>query len=363
MNRIKANKRVSNNFSFWGITLFSLLLTSNNLFAHGTQHRNADQAADVLNCFNNENLDGTPFFNLASGNYWNNENQAHSTAEAMTDCDSMNWYWGDPNILTSTIDANLSFDNPQVLTVTSAVDGTNFLIKSGGTAGTSWATETMDTNTHAAWAITSNGRVKIAFSTDDAVFTMDDGTQSVGPVFWMKEKDVDGNDTSNYEHLPTVYSVLVTNIADCNGTICNSTPSASEMDLTAGTPIPFSKLKGSATSSATSVSSETIDAKFVGWDGSPANLVSTTESAGFSSNLGDILVMDALGDSGVAANEFIVYQTKALQPDGSTVDYQRTYVQDNNVFVFVEATPTSGALNAQPGTYTASIKMTVVSVN
>jgi hypothetical protein len=243
------------------------------------------------------------------------------------------------------------------------VDGTNFLIKSGGTAGTSWATETMDTNTHAAWAITSNGRVKIAFSTDDAVFTMDDGTQSVGPVFWMKEKDVDGNDTSNYEHLPTVYSVLVTNIADCNGTICNSTPSASEMDLTAGTPIPFSKLKGSATSSATSVSSETIDAKFVGWDGSPANLVSTTESAGFSSNLGDILVMDALGDSGVAANEFIVYQTKALQPDGSTVDYQRTYVQDNNVFVFVEATPTSGALNAQPGTYTASIKMTVVSVN
>jgi len=73
--------------------------------------------------------------------------------------------------------------------------------------------------------------------------------------------------------------------------------------------------------------------------------------------------MDALGDSGVAANEFIVYQTKALQPDGSTVDYQRTYVQDNNVFVFVEATPTSGALNAQPGTYTASIKMTVVSVN
>jgi len=362
---LKLNKIVNPIFFYWLIFFFSLL-TSNNLFAHGSQHRSADRT-HVPNCFTNENLDGTPFFALNTYGYWNNENQKHSTAEAIADCNSMaGWgYWGDPNTLTSVIDANLSFENPQVLTVTSAVDGTGFLMQSGGTTGTTWTDQPIDTNTHAAWAIESNGRIKISFSTDDAAFTMDDGTQSAGPVFWMKERDTGGNDTNNYESLPTTYSVLVTNISDCNGTICNSTPSTSEMDLTAGTPIPFSKLKGSAASStATTVTTANINAKFIGWNGSPENLVSDGAS-GFSTQAGDILVMDELGDSeaDASAGEYIVYQIKQFQQDGSTVDYQRTYVQDNRVFVFVKATPTAGSLNAQPGTYTASIKMTAVSVN
>ena len=335
----------------------------------------SDKLFADANCYTNSDLTGTPLFtyNTADDTYTASTSTQYTAAGtpfeshfATSECFDRNGTWGDPNApLTATIDANLSFENPQVLNVTSPVEDTGFFMQSCGTAGATCTPESIDTNTHAVWAIETNGRFKISFSTDDAAFTMDDGTQSAGPVFWMKERDTGGNDTNNYESLPTTYSVLVTNISDCNGTICNSTPSTSEMDLTAGTPIPFSKLKGSAASStATTVTTANINAKFIGWNGSPENLVSDGAS-GFSTQAGDILVMDELGDSeaDASAGEYIVYQIKQFQQDGSTVDYQRTYVQDNRVFVFVKATPTAGSLNAQPGTYTASIKMTAVSVN
>ena len=339
----------------------------------------SDKLFADANCYTNSDLTGTPLFtyNTADDTYTASTSTQYTAAGtpfeshlATSECFDRNGTWGDPNApLTATIDANLSFENPQVLNVTSPVEDTGFFMQSCGTAGATCTPESIDTNTHAVWAIETNGRFKISFSTDDAAFTMDDGTQSAGPVFWMKEKDVDGIETNNYESLPTDYTVQVTNISGCNGDVCSDrNPSSRQMSLRDGIAFDsFSRAKGTGTKTSfdyNPVISGEIIARALSWRGSPADLVAA-DTNGFSNDVGNILVMDELGSSvaNSAAGQFVVYETVYYENSGYVDEYKRANVQDNRVFVFVKATPAAGSLSAQPGTYTASVKMTVVSVN
>ena len=93
------------------------------------------------NCYTVSDFSGTALFtyNPVDDTYTASTSTQYTAAGTPFDayykeseCYDRSGFWGDPDTYqAATIDANLSFDNPQVLTVTSAVDGTNFLIKSG----------------------------------------------------------------------------------------------------------------------------------------------------------------------------------------------------------------------------------------
>lgn len=257
--------------------------------------------------------------------------------------------------------------NPQTLSVSTLdmADPEQFMLYKHTDPSASLANWTyisgqnLDTSRIAMWNIKTNDRVEIQFASDDASFTQDDGTTSVGPVLWKCAVDASGAEKrsgttcTDYESLPTTYVVKIGNIDSCSGTTCATKPAETVKAIDYINGVKFAYHEFPPTESGSGLA--------IHWGGTAADLISTSLTGNSIINrIGNIQPMDKIGN--VSTYGYMSYINANIGGD-PTDNSQFTKLNDDYIWVWVKANGDTSKPNTQPGSYSASLKITVTAKN